>query len=117
MDHSELVAQFCAITQADSDTAEQYLQVADNSLENAITLFLEGGGVSLDNQIRASNQSNASTDNLRSQSAGPGGEDFEDDEALTRRLQEEEYANGQDTVRERIQPVTETLVESGFGMY
>lgn len=116
MDNSELVAQFCAVTQADTSTAEQYLQVADDNLEQAITLFLEGGGVSLDSQIRAANQSSHSAEDSSSNADNhSGGNTLEDDEALVRRLQEEEYQN-HESVRERIQPVTETLVEPEFSM-
>lgn len=111
-EHSDLVASFCAITQADPETAEQYLQVADNSLEQSVALFLDSGGVSLDNQRRAE-QSNLTSE----RAAGDISEDnFEDDDELSRRLQNEEYSNNQDNTRERIRPVTETLVDPEFCM-
>lgn len=116
MDQSELVAQFCSFTAADPATAEQYLSISDNNLENAVTLFLESGGASLDSQVRASEQTRSG----ENQGTRNEGTDFEDDEAFSRRLQSEEYSNNnnsnpEEEVRERIRPVTETLVESGFG--
>lgn len=116
MDQSELVEQFCAITASDKETAEQYLTIADQNLETAVTLFLEGGGQSFAGQQQSS-QSNAGsgTGTPVSSAFGVGGIE-EDDEALVRRLQQEEYNNvDNDGVREAIQPVTETLVEPGYG--
>ena len=133
MDQSELVAQFCAITAADADTAERYLAVADQDLETAVTLFLEGGGASIASQENAvtSQQQRTSRDSSThdSASAGPRGDsnynsasvtDEEDDAALSRRLQQEEYNSsngGSDDVREAIRPVTETLVHPGYGQF
>lgn len=114
MEDSDLIQQFCAITEADVETAKQYLVMSGNSLEQAVATFFELGGASVDSQIRATEQS--TTSNTQSSTNLPGG-DLTDDEALSRRLQEEEYANNNDEVRERIQPVTETLVDDGFCMY
>lgn len=112
MDHSEAVAQFCAITEADAATAEQYLTIADQNLESAIALFLEGGGVSL-----ASQQDVIDLTSTRNSSSEPmTGAIEEDDIALSRRLQEEEYSGSAEGVREAIRPVTETLVDPMFGM-
>lgn len=111
MDHSEAVAQFCAITEADAATAEQYLTIADQNLESAITLFLEGGGASL-----ASQQDAIDLTSTRNSSSEPvPGATEEDDIALSRRLQEEEYSGSTEGVREAIRPVTETLVDPMFG--
>lgn len=108
----ELVAQFCAITAADSDTANRYLVVADQDLETAVTLFLEGGGASI------ASQEDAVTRTSSGNISGGGSED--EDEALSRRLQQEEY-NGNNSasgeVREAIRPVRETLVQPGFNPF
>ena len=116
MDQSELIEQFCAITASDAETAERYLAVADQNLEAAITLFLEGGGQSFASQQQPpqSNVNSGPTVSAGS-SVGAGAID-EDDEALVRRLQQEEYnSTDNDGVREAIRPVTETLVEPGYG--
>lgn len=112
MDQSELIAQFCSFTAADPATAEQYLAISDNNLENAVTLYLESGGASLDSQVQASQQSRSAQ-----HTSAHNDDDFEDDEVISRRLQNEEYshANTEEEVREVIRPVTETLVEPGFG--
>lgn len=104
MDHSELVATFCSITAASSETAEQFLIIADNNLEQAVTLFLESGG--------GGSAGAPSFD--QHQSVAPS---VEGDEELVRRLQQEEYARaGSDSnqVREAIAPVTETLVDTSY---
>lgn len=101
----DLVAQFCAISAADAEVARQYLEVADGDLESAITLFLESGGASIESQRHAADSRHSST-------TTPG------DEELSRRLQEEEYSinrQQEGPVRERIQPITERLVEPEFG--
>ncbi|CAN6673606.1 UBX domain-containing protein 5 [Trichomonascus vanleenenianus] len=84
MDSSELVAQFCQVTAADPDLAEQYLKVSDNNLEQAIALYFESGGASLESQQQHRNVP-------------------DDDEPVIIPPEEEE-------VRERIAPVTEQLV-------
>lgn len=112
MDDSELVAQFCSITSASADVAKQYLSVSENNLEQAIALFFESGGVSLESQHEAAAQSGSAQSN-------PEG-NIQTDEELARSLAGESGNNGDDEVRERIQPVTERLVQpegmfSGFG--
>jgi UBX domain-containing protein 7 len=105
----DAVEQFCAVTAAEPELARQYLEVADGNLESAITLFLESGGASIESQRHAAESRGSSTDT-------PG------DEEMSRRLQEEEYGSGMQSqqegeqVRERIQPVTERLVEPQYGM-
>uniref|UniRef100_A0A060T8S2 ARAD1C39028p n=1 Tax=Blastobotrys adeninivorans TaxID=409370 RepID=A0A060T8S2_BLAAD len=86
MDQSELVAQFCAITSAEPSLAEQYLAVNDNNLEQAVALFFESGGASLESQVHDPTSANP--------------------QSTQSPLQE-------DPVRERIQPVTERLVNPG----
>ncbi|KAG5363527.1 UBX domain-containing protein 2 [Yarrowia sp. B02] len=96
----ELISNFCAITAASTDKAERYLQVCDNDLERAVTLFLENDGADLGG-------------------AEPSAPATDDSDALARRLQEEEYASNGGEVREAIQRRTDTLVggddDDGFG--
>jgi hypothetical protein len=93
----DLIAQFCAVTAADPSVAEQYLAVAENNLESAVTLFLESGGASLESQ-----QNRQTTTN-------------EDDDELVERLQQEEYTRqAEPEIREPIRPVTERLVDPGY---
>lgn len=46
----DAVAQFMAITSAEAETAQQYLQAADFSLEQAIELYFASGGASVESQ-------------------------------------------------------------------
>ncbi|KAI7833563.1 hypothetical protein BX661DRAFT_178625 [Kickxella alabastrina] len=41
---SELVQNFCAVTGAEPDVAAGYLQVSDNNVEQAVSLYFENGG-------------------------------------------------------------------------
>lgn len=115
MDESELVAHFCSITAASADLAKQYLSVSEDNLERAISLFFESGGVSLESQQEAAAQSS----NTGTQDNSGG--NIQTDEELARSLANEGGGNNDDNeVRERIQPVTERLVQpegmfGGFG--
>jgi hypothetical protein len=116
MDESELVAQFCSITSASADVAKQYLSVSEDNLEQAIALFFESGGVSLESQHEAAAQSSSSN----AQGDSGGNAQTQTDEELARSLAGDSGNNGDDEVRERIQPVTERLVQpegmfGGFG--
>lgn len=109
MEDSEAITQFCAITQADPETAQRYLAVADHELETAITLFLESGGAPINDPSRDDSVEVLSP--VRNE-----GFFSDEDVALSRQLQEEEYRNGStDGVREAIRPVTETLVDPAYG--
>ncbi|ANB11941.1 Ubx5p [Sugiyamaella lignohabitans] len=139
-DHSDEIAAFCAVTAADPESAQQYLAVADYDLDTAVTLFLEAGGPSIESQHRAASSTNvaggaggtgsgaASVHSPDPMDSGINNTNDEDEEAFVQRLQEEEYAqagnggggtggfgSGNDEVRERIRPVTERLVDPGFG--
>lgn len=96
---SENIAQFCAITGADTRQAEGYLSLSADNVEQAISLYFEGGDLDLDHQ-----------ESTRQDSVPV------DDEEYVRRIQEQEYQSGggQEEVRERIAPVTERLVEPGY---
>lgn len=119
MDDSETVTQFCAITASDPATAQQFLAIADQNLETAISLFFEGGGASLPNQQDAIDSTNPRNQPSTGESHGGGAPDSTgfDDAAFSRRLQEEEYGNNTDGVREAIRPVTETLVDPVYGKF
>lgn len=47
------MAQFCAVTGAETDTAQQYLLATDCDLESAVELFFSSGGVTASNQMLA----------------------------------------------------------------
>lgn len=85
----ELVAQFCGITASDPSIAEQYLQVSDNNLEQAVTLFLESGGAPIQDVSERS-------------SANPP--------AVTR-------SPSPPPIRAPIEPVTERLIDPMSGMF
>lgn len=104
-DVQELIANFVAVTGADTQTAEHYLAANENDLEAAVGLYLETGGASIESQTTA-----AAASIPAHTSTGVGLSDEEDDAALSRRLQEEEYA-ARDEVREAIAPRTEVLVD------
>lgn len=109
MHDSESISQFCAVTQADPETARRYLEVAGNEIETAITLYLESGGAPINSP--GNNEPLSPVPN-------EGFVDHDEDMDLVRRLQEEEYRKtNDDGVREAIRPVTETLVDPMFGKF
>lgn len=116
----ENVANFLTVTGTDSPTkAQRYLQIADNDLAQAVELFFNGvdvgdapaapsgtgtaaAPISVDDDEEADFQ-----EAVRSSRAGAG-MDYEDDEALARRLQREMESEG--AVRAPIARTRETLV-------
>lgn len=111
MDDSELVAQFSSITSATPELAQQYLSVSDNNLEQAIALYFESGGVSLESQQEAANRANSNAQPDTADDTSSSG-NLQTDEELARSLANEGGGGGDDDqVRERIQPVTERLVQ------
>ena len=97
----DAVAQFTAFTGADPERALQYLRVADDNVEQAVSLFFESGGVDLGSSLpnestRPDIGSSAmrpidveeDTDATRAVAAE---QSVEDDEAMARRLQSEMY--------------------------
>lgn len=128
----EDILNFVSITSADPQKAAQYLQLADNNLEQAIQLYFDspnldvGSGSSVA-QPSANAPSNAhnpiSIDSDEDMSdfdapesaprAAPHtGGNMEDDEAMARRLQEEMYGamGPEGDVRAPLARTTETLV-------
>lgn len=127
------IAQMVAFTDTTPDRAQQYLQVTDGDVEQAVSLFFESGGGDLGGTTTTSaaapavaSGSGAAEDPISidedemadvRQPRSTGG--AEDDEAMARRLQEEMYgATGQEEdIRAPIARQTETLVGSGSEYY
>ena len=134
--NEENILNFVSITSCDPDKAAQYLRLTDNNLEQAIQLFfdspnLDFGPAPTSNvpaaAAPAQNAINVDSDDEMSDFNPAGNTDtppvrsqqnFESDEELARRLQEEDYSardagGGQDEVRAPMQRTTETLVGPG----
>ncbi|KZF26887.1 hypothetical protein L228DRAFT_243423 [Xylona heveae TC161] len=143
----ELVAQFTGITGTTPQRATQYLRLTDGNLEQAMQLFFESDGLDLEGSENPSTSATGSgaqsggtretgssyrTDengviNIdsddedrrpeRTQSGRHISANFEDDEAMARRLQEELFSGGDmtggadaDGIRAPMARTTETLV-------
>lgn len=116
------MSQFVAVTDASPEKAARYLHLADGNVEQAILLFFDSPNLDVD----AGSSTNAPAQNASSNRNNPIQIDsdddmtdfeghqhnFEDDEALARRLQEEDYggAGAQPEVRAPMARTTETLV-------
>jgi UBX domain-containing protein 7 len=122
----EVISNIIDITGTTPDIARQYAQLADNDVSQAIQLFFENGGADLSTGASAppppsrSFGTGASSNpiNIDDDSPQPhpnASNDFEDDEAMARRLQEEMYGSrGQEQeVRAPIARQAETLVGPG----
>ncbi|KAF9092253.1 hypothetical protein BGX27_001862, partial [Mortierella sp. AM989] len=116
--NSEDIVQFCAITSVDPDVANTYLTVCEGSLERAITLFMESGGIDLA-ETPSSTSNNINRGERRSRtssndgSAGGFGGSFDQDEELARSLQEED-ANAAEAIRAPIAPKHEMLLSEDY---
>ncbi|EED21702.1 UBX domain protein (Ubx5), putative [Talaromyces stipitatus ATCC 10500] len=132
----DVVAQFQEVTGSTEELANQYLDIADFDIQQAMQLYFENGGAPLGPtqqpaSAAASRPSNAinidsedddlTIDESRSSAPTrqPAESTFEDDAAMARRLQEELYAGGDsgDNVRAPIARTTETLVGPGADGY
>lgn len=130
----ENIAQFTAITSADPARAEQYLSLTDGNLEQAVQLFFDSGGVDMAATAAPSGNHGAATTSSHTQNPSgvvtidsdddddrPGtshmaqNANFESDEAMARRLQEQAYgpSGDPDQVRAPMSRTTETLVGPG----
>lgn len=132
----ENVLNFVSITSCDPDKAAQYLRLTDNNLEQAIQLFFDSPNLdfgpaqtssapaaasSAQEPINIDSDDDMSDFNAGANTATPpvrSQQNFESDEELARRLQEEDYgargAGGADEeVRAPMQRTTETLVGPG----
>ncbi|KAG0057612.1 hypothetical protein BGZ83_006985 [Gryganskiella cystojenkinii] len=127
--NSEDIVQFCAITSADPDVASNYLTVCDGSLDRAISLYMESGGVDLAgtsssrnaNTSTANNSSNSSNGRSARRSRSPSNDGsaggfgtFDHDEELARSLMEEEN-KASSSIRAPIAPRHEMLLGDDFG--
>lgn len=109
----ELVAQFVGITDSTEGKARQYLQIADNNLEQAIELFFTSGGTDLFDatpsttnpppttrrqpeviELDSDGDDEDDTESRRRTQAPVAGSSLESDEEMARRLQEEMYGGG-----------------------
>ncbi|RKP12481.1 hypothetical protein BJ684DRAFT_20984 [Piptocephalis cylindrospora] len=97
----EQILQFSSITQASTETAKHYLEIADGKLEMAMQLFWESGGEDVAGLSRreaetvrdpALDPAPGDTSSVTAEQDGEGEEEGEkeDDEALAHRLQREE---------------------------
>jgi hypothetical protein len=134
----ENVLNFVSITSCDPDKAAQYLRLTDNNLEQAIQLFFDSPNLDFGpaptsnapasnaapaahNPISIDSDDDMSDFNPAAHTDTPPvrpQQNFESDEELARRLQEEDYGargpgGAQDEVRAPMQRTTETLVGPG----
>ena len=135
-DMEEAVTQMVMITDTTTERAEQYLRVTDGDVEQAVSLFFESGGVDLGGGPTTTSRTTGSgiaqdpitiddeimSDDIEATAAPsrakPAAGDYEDDEAMARRLQEEMYGGtGQEEIRAPLARQTETLVGPGAGDY
>ena len=114
MDDDDVLAQLVSFTGATPERAAQYLQLADNNLEAAASLYFESGGVDMgapvaraelasanpqpssnrDRPIVIDSDDDDADDDVVNTSTRRGAGSTEDDEAMARRLQEEMYGSG-----------------------
>ncbi|KAG0237697.1 hypothetical protein B0O80DRAFT_176637 [Mortierella sp. GBAus27b] len=127
--NSDDIVQFCNITSADPDVAANYLTVCDGSLERAITLFMESGGVDLAGTTSANSSSNNNkkgSRRSRSPSAEPpaaggaggsgsGSGGIDRDEEIARSLQEQDRRAAGANIRAPIAPRHDVLFEDDYG--
>ncbi|KAG0210310.1 hypothetical protein BGX28_009466 [Mortierella sp. GBA30] len=116
---SEDIVQFCTITSADPDVAANYLTVCDGSLDRAITLYMESGGIDLAGTTSTTiNDGNRGERRSRSSSndgsAGGYGGNLDQDEELARSLQEED-SRAANSIRAPIAPRHEMLLGDDYG--
>ena len=132
----EAIATVVAVCGTTTDLASQYVQLADGDPNQAVQLFFENGGVDLagtasrpppssvppptgdlahpidvDAEDHVSDDNDPDITGFR-KNAAPPSEDYEDDEAMARRLQNEMYGAGsaEEDVRAPIARQAETLV-------
>ncbi|ORZ19393.1 hypothetical protein BCR42DRAFT_409693 [Absidia repens] len=94
-DNDTNIAQFCAVTSATPQVAREFLQFADNSVDLAITLYLENGGTSLTSSAQQDSTRTAAARDEPNNSNSASDSEVISDEALARQLQEQEDARRQ----------------------
>ncbi|CAO3591861.1 unnamed protein product [Absidia cylindrospora] len=102
-DNDTNIAEFCAVTSATPQVAREFLQFADNSVDLAITLYLENGGTSLTTSTQGGQSTSTTTATRDESNNSLSANDSEviSNEALARQLQEQEDARRQ---RQQQQP-------------
>lgn len=135
----DAISQMVAITNTTPERAQQYLQVTDGDIEQAVSLFFESGGADLgpapsttQSTTRITGSGNAQdpisiddeqvNDTPRTTNTGPSADppEFEDDEAMARRLQQEMYGGSggaEEPIRAPIARQTEVLAGPGASDY
>ncbi|KAG2198265.1 hypothetical protein INT47_004349 [Mucor saturninus] len=103
MSSEQDILKFCDITGASPEVAENFLQVADNNVEMAVSLFLENGGDMVANQSRNNEPSVNS-----SRPSSINSEHMLTDEEFARQMQESEQ------VRAPIAPKNDILAGGLF---
>ncbi|KAF9573681.1 hypothetical protein EC968_008197 [Mortierella alpina] len=115
---SEDIVQFCAITSADPDVASNYLTVCDGSLDRAITLYMESGGIDLAGTTSSTNTNRTRGERRSRSSSDEGsagfGSTLDQDEELARSLQQED-SNAASAIRAPIAPRHEMLLGDDYG--
>lgn len=128
----EAISQIVAVTGCNPDIARQYAQLADGDPNQAVQLFFENGGADLSTgtsapppppppSFRPAAAGNSSDPiNVDDDDSAPSrphqSSNFEDDEAMARRLQEEAYGDQEQGVRAPIARHAETLAGPGADM-
>lgn len=107
MANEQDIANFCEITGASTEVAQNYLQISDNNVEMAISLFWDNGGESLTGQR---NTQSTSVNSSRPSSVHSDNDHMVTDEELARQLQRSE-----EEVRAPIAPKTDILSGGGLG--
>ncbi|KAI8334286.1 thioredoxin-like protein [Chlamydoabsidia padenii] len=103
------IVHFCDFTGATPQDARDYLQVSDNNVNLAVTLYLENGGKSL------KSSSSTTQDTTTNADTGDDGDSALSDEALARQLHEQE-SSSRPKVRAPIAPRTDILTgDYGYG--
>ncbi|KAI7857442.1 hypothetical protein BDC45DRAFT_501187 [Circinella umbellata] len=94
----QAIQDFCAVTNASTEVAERYLQVADGNVETAVTLFLESGGSSelhTETHVDSSNSSPRMT-------TTPTTTNILSDEEIARQMEREERQHRQQQQQDQI---------------
>ncbi|CAO3647741.1 unnamed protein product [Cunninghamella blakesleeana] len=105
------IASFCSITTATPQVARQYLQISDNDMDTAISLYMENDGKTLGSST--TNSAPVVIDAHGPEDESPQESNITSDEALARQLQEQENSRRtqqqSSEIRAPIAPKTEVL--------
>ncbi|KAG9293852.1 hypothetical protein G9A89_019190 [Geosiphon pyriformis] len=104
------IIQFCSVTNADPSVALTYLAVSDGVVEQAITLFLESGGVDLTPMSSQSISPEKTSARINPFDEAPNAAIDSDAEFARLLAQEDDQIRASDSVRPPIAPRREVLV-------